>query len=492
MILKDLLSSLNEYTLIGSEQTDVQGITLDSKQVQKGDLFAALPGAETHGLAFLSEAEKAGAIAVLSDRKSDTSLTQIIVTNPRLSLALLSNQFFEFPSRKLKLLGVTGTNGKTTIAFLLRAIFKEAGHPCGLIGTIRYSGERFSKRATHTTPESPELLMLLNRLRLENSKACAMEVSSQGLSQYRVAGCTFQTAVFTNLTHEHLDYHKTMEEYFRAKMMLFDNETCVTHQAVSNLDDPYGRRLIEIRKEKNLETISYGFEQGADFLIENWSTAARGSEMTIAFHGKQTHIKTALVGKYNLSNICAAFAAGMINGLPEKAILSGLRKMSYVPGRMEEIDFGQPFKIFIDYAHTPDAFLQLLPTLRLYTQKRIIHIFGCRGGKDKGKRPKMGKIAGELGDVVVLSSDNPQHEDPAKIAEQVKIGLEASGNKNFHVILDRAEAIAYAVSIAHPGDTIIITGKGNETYQLIGGKKYPFDEREIFLSAVQHAQATTS
>jgi UDP-N-acetylmuramoyl-L-alanyl-D-glutamate--2,6-diaminopimelate ligase len=490
MILKHLLRSLEKYTLIGSDETDVLGITLDSKKVQKGDLFAALPGAETHGLQFLAEAEKAGTVAVLTDKMAETALPQIIVKNPRLALGMLSNFFYDFPSRKLKLLGVTGTNGKTTIAFLLRAMFKDAGLPCGLIGTIRYSGEHFSKTATHTTPESPELQKLLNRLLEENSKACAMEVSSQGLSQYRTAGCHFQTAVFTNLTHEHLDYHKTMEEYFQAKMMLFDNQTCTTVQAVSNWDDPYGKRLIDIRKQNDLETVSYGFEEGSDFHIRDWSTSARGSEMTIAYQGNLVPIKTRLVGKYNLYNICSAFAVGTINGLPQKSILTGIKKMSYVPGRMEEIDFGQPFKIIIDYAHTPDAFVQLLPTLRLYTSNRIIHIFGCRGGKDQSKRPKMGRLAGELADVVVLSSDNPKNENPAKIAEDVIVGLNSSGNKNVHVILDRAEAIAFAVSIAKPGDTIVITGKGNETYQLIGKKKYPFDEREIFLAAVQHAHTS--
>ena len=490
MILKHLLSSLEKYTLVGSGETNVQGITLDSKKVQKGDFFAALPGIETHGLEFLAEAENAGAVAILTDRRADTSLPQVIVENPRLSLGILSNHFYDYPSRKLKLLGVTGTNGKTTIAFLLRSMLKEAGLPCGIIGTIRYSGEHFSKVATHTTPESPELQKLLNRLLVEKSHACAMEVSSQGLSQYRTAGCLFQTAVFTNLTHEHLDYHKTMEEYFQAKMMLFNNETCNTLQAVSNWDDPYGKRLIEIRKSKGLESVSYGFEEGADFVIRDWSTSTRGSEMTMEHQGEQVRIKTPLVGKYNLYNIGSAFAVGMLNDLPQKAILAGIKKMSYVPGRMEEIDFGQPFKIIIDYAHTPDAFVQLLPTLRLYTSNRIIHIFGCRGGKDQSKRPKMGKVAGELADVVVLSSDNPKNENPAKIAEDVIVGLNASGNKNVQVILDRAEAIAYAVSIARPGDTIVITGKGNETYQLIGKKKYPFDEREIFLAAVQHAHTS--
>ncbi len=489
MNLKTLISPLKNCTLYGPEETEISGISLDSRWVRKGDLFAALPGIETHGLQFLPEAERAGAAAILSNQKVETGLPLIVAENPRLALAQISNRFYDYPSRKLKLMGVTGTNGKTTVAFLLRSMFKEANIACGLIGTIHYSGERFSKSATHTTPESPELQKLLHRLVQERSGACSMEVSSQGLDQFRVAGCTFETAVFTNLTHEHLDYHGTMDDYFRAKMMLFDNETCTTNQAVSNFDDPYGKKLIEIRTRRDLPSVSYGFEEGADFRIQNWSTSVKGSEMTIAYQEKEKRIKTALVGQYNLYNICAAFAAALINGLPEKAILAGIKNMSYVPGRMEEVDFDQPFKIIIDYAHTHDAFRQLLPTLRLYTTKRIIHIFGCRGGKDKSKRPKMGKVAGELDDIVVLTSDNPKNEDPEKIVEHVKVGLEASGNRNYHVILDRAEAIAFAVSIAEPGDTIVITGKGNETYQLIGNKKYPFDEREIFLAAVQHTYA---
>jgi UDP-N-acetylmuramoyl-L-alanyl-D-glutamate--2,6-diaminopimelate ligase len=489
MKLKELLSPLEEYTLLGSSEAEIRGIHLDSKRIRKGDLFAALPGAENHGLEFLEEAEAAGAVAVLSDRNAETKLPQIITENPRLSLALISNHFYDYPSRKLKLLGVTGTDGKTTVAFLLRSIFEEAGITCGLIGTIHYSGKRFSKSATHTTPESPDLQRLLSQLVHEKSGACSMEVSSQGLSQFRVAGTNFQTSIFTNLTHEHLDYHKTMEEYFQAKMMLFNNETCTTETAVANFDDPYGKRLIKIRAEKGLKSVGFGFEKGADFRIQDWNTSVKGSEMTIAYKRKLTRIKTVLVGKYNLSNICAAYAAGIVNGLPDKTILSGVKQMSFVPGRMEQVDFGQRFKIIIDYAHTPDALRQLLPTLRLYTSGRIIHIFGCRAGKDKTKRPIMGRISGLLSDYVVLTSDNPKDEDPEKIAEQVKSGLAASGNKNFQVILDRGEAIAYAVSIARPGDTVVITGKGNETYQLIGDKKYPFDERELFLSAVEHVRS---
>jgi UDP-N-acetylmuramoyl-L-alanyl-D-glutamate--2,6-diaminopimelate ligase len=486
MKLSNLLSSLDNHELIGSSETEITGIRLDSRKIKRGELFAALPGMETHGLQFLPEALKLGAGAVLTDRRIDTTVPVIVVPEARKALAAISNYYYGFPSKQLRLIGVTGTNGKTTTAFLIRSIFEEARMRCGLIGTIRYSGQHFSKDATHTTPESPVLQGLLSRLVHENSRACVTEVSSQGLAQYRVAGCSFENAIFTNLTHEHLDYHKTMEDYFQSKMMLFDNETCITRMAITNLDDPFGRRLLEFRKKSGLPAVSYGFEEGADFRIEPGKTSSRGSELTIHYNGKSCKIKTALVGKYNSYNIAAAFAAAIQNELAEKSILSGIKKMSFVPGRMEEIDFGQRFRILIDYAHTHDAFLQLLPTLRLYTSNRIIHIFGCRGGKDKSKRPKMGKVAGELADVVILTSDNPKNEDPSKIATEVKTGLEASGNSNYTIILDRGEAIAHAVSIAEPGDTIVITGKGNETYQLIGNKQYPFDERELFLAAVQH------
>jgi UDP-N-acetylmuramoyl-L-alanyl-D-glutamate--2,6-diaminopimelate ligase len=486
MKLSNLLVDLKEVERHGESDPEITGIQLDSKRVHPGNLFAALPGLETHGIEFLHEAEKKGAAAILSDRRSETQLPLIISDNPRLAMAILAARFYDFPSGKLKLVGVTGTNGKTTVAFLVRSIFQEAGLQCGLIGTIRYSGRGFSRAATHTTPESPELQKLLNRLVRENSNACSMEVSSQGLSQYRVAGCEFETAIFTNLTHEHLDYHKTMEDYFQSKMMLFNDENCTTKLAISNGDDPYGRRLAEIRQEKGLSTLTYGFAQDADFRIGEATTSTRGSKMTIHFDGGECAVRTALVGQYNMYNVCAAFSAGIANGFSQKAIVAGIKQMSFIPGRMEEIDFGQPFRIMIDYAHTHDAFRQLLPTLRLYTSGRIIHIFGCRGGKDRSKRPKMGKVSGELADVVVLTSDNPKNEDPEKIASEVLKGLEASSNPNYQVILDRGEAIAYAVSIARPGDTIVITGKGNETYQLIGNKKYPFDERELFLAAVQN------
>jgi UDP-N-acetylmuramoyl-L-alanyl-D-glutamate--2,6-diaminopimelate ligase len=485
MKLSNLLADLKEFERYGEADPEITGIQLDSRKVHSGNLFAALPGLENHGIEFLNEAEKNGAVAVLSDRRVEAKIPLIHSDHPRLALAILSNRFYNYPSGKLKLVGITGTNGKTTVAFLVRSIFQEAGLPCGLIGTIQYSGSKFSRAATHTTPESPDLQKLLNRLVGENSKACSMEVSSQGLAQYRVAGCEFETAIFTNLTHEHLDYHKTMEDYFQSKMMLFNDETCKTRLAISNVDDSYGQRLIEIRQEKGLPTVSYGFAQGADFRMTDFTTSTRGSKMKIQFDGGECTVRTALVGQYNMYNVSAAFAAGIVNGFSERAILAGIRRVPYIPGRMEEIDFGQRFKIMIDYAHTHDALMQLLPTLRLYTIGRIIHIFGCRGAKDRSKRPKMGKVSGELADIVLLTSDNPKNEDPAKIASEVVAGLQSSGNPNYKVILDRAEAIAYAVSIARPDDTIVITGKGNETYQLIGNKKYPFNERELFLAAVQ-------
>ncbi|HEY4491693.1 MAG TPA: UDP-N-acetylmuramoyl-L-alanyl-D-glutamate--2,6-diaminopimelate ligase, partial [Acidobacteriota bacterium] len=430
------------------------------------------------------EVERAGAAAVLSDQPCPTKLPQIITENPRLALANVSNTFYGDPSTQLKLIGVTGTNGKTTTTFAIRSIFLAAGVPCGLIGTVRYSGKDFSKYAPLTTPEPPELQRLLRRIVEEGNGACAMEVSSQALAQYRVAGCTFQSAVFTNLTHEHLDYHGTMQQYYQAKKMLFDQQTCDARIAIVNRDDQYARRVEKLRRRIRLPVLSYGMEKEADFCITRCSISTRGSQFAVLHNGVETKVRTPLVGKYNVLNICAAFAVAVTNQIEKEAILEGIRKMSYVPGRLEEVHFGQPFKIFIDYAHTHDAFRQLLPTLRLYTPKRLIHIFGCRGKRDRSKRPKMGKISGMLADVVVLTSDNPQTEDPAAIAQEVFEGVDSGDKQKVKIVLDRADAIHHAVRLAQPGDTIVITGKGNEAYQLIGKQRLEFDEHEIFRHAV--------
>jgi UDP-N-acetylmuramoyl-L-alanyl-D-glutamate--2,6-diaminopimelate ligase len=479
MNLKTLLSVLQKYEISGVSDLDITGFAYDSRKVKPGNLFAALPGLQHHGSEFQAQAEKNGAVAILSDRSLKSSLPIIIVENPRKALAALSNAFYQYPSTKLKLFGVTGTNGKTTTTFLLHSILEAAGLQTGLLGTVVYSGKDFRTDAYLTTPESLDLQEMLAKMVAEKDQACVMEVSSHSLVMSRVAGCAFEAAIFTNLTQDHLDFHKTMEDYFEAKKILFDGQTVATKSAFINKDDPYGKRILADRKVSGFDSFSYGFSAGSSFRIRDWKTTAQESNMVIRYEGKDIKVKTPLLARYNAYNLCGAFAAATVAGIDRNAILQGIENMKQVPGRLEKVDHGQPFLVFIDYAHTEDALRQVLSTLRPYTRERLIVLFGCGGERDKGKRPLMGRAAGELADEIILTSDNPRTENPATILQQIKTGVEKSGNTNLHIIPDRKEAIAYALKLAAPVDTLLLAGKGHETYQIIGKEKQHFDEREI-------------
>ncbi len=484
MNLRTLLSSLEKYDASGHLDLEVTGLAYDSRKVLNGYLFVALPGLNYHGSSFVPQAEAAGAVAVLSDRSVDSSLPQIMVTNPRLALAHLSNSYYKSPSNKLKLFGVTGTNGKTTSTFLLRSALEAAGMRCGLLGTVQYRGSSFETPASLTTPESLDLQQMLATMVSEGCQACVMEVSSHSLVQYRVAGCRFESAVFTNLTQDHLDFHNTMEEYYLSKKILFDNEDCFTATAVLNIDDPYGAMLFTERKRQNLPVTGYGFEQDATYRIVDWRSSPESGEVVIQHvSGKVIRLGTSLMARYNAYNICGVFAALHSCGISEDAIAAGVERMHQVPGRLEKIDYGQPFLIFIDYAHTEDALRQVLQTVRPYTKKKLTVLFGCGGERDRGKRPVMGRVAAELADRVVLTTDNPRSEQPQDIVQDILEGVRKTGNTDVHSILDRTEAIEFAVDHAEPGDTLLLAGKGHENYQIIGKEKLHFDEREV-LAAV--------
>jgi UDP-N-acetylmuramoyl-L-alanyl-D-glutamate--2,6-diaminopimelate ligase len=486
MDLKSLLAPLEQYKAYGSLDIPISGIAYDSRKMDAGYLFAALPGQHFHGLEFLPNALKAGAAAVLSDRTPQITLSipSIVVSHPRMALAKVSNQFYGHPSYKLKLFGVTGTNGKTTTTFLLRSVLEKAGIRTGLLGTVQYSLKEFTAPSKLTTPESLDLQRMLRQMVIDSCGACVMEVSSHSLVQHRVTGCLFRASIFTNLTQDHLDYHQTMEEYFQAKKMLFDDRDCRTQIGVINNDDSFGLRLLQIRRSLHLPAVSYGFRSGSDFLIENWSSSGDGSEIAILYQGQRTTLQTPLIGRYNASNIAGVFACMAVSNIPVESIQSGVAEMEQVPGRLERIDRGQPFLIIIDYAHTEDALRQLLKTVRPYTKNKLIVLFGCGGERDRGKRPLMGKAAGELADSIILTSDNPRNEDPAIILQDIQSGVEKSGNSQLTILMDRRDAIAEAVRIAQPGDTLVLAGKGHEDYQIIGNDKIHFDEREVLAELI--------
>ncbi|MCI0602694.1 UDP-N-acetylmuramoyl-L-alanyl-D-glutamate--2,6-diaminopimelate ligase [bacterium] len=484
MNLRTLLSYLEKYDASGNLDIDISGLAYDSRKIQPGYLFAALPGSNYHGAQFLAEAEVAGAAAILTNLEVQTEMTRIYVDSPRLALAILSDVYCGCPSQHLKLFGVTGTNGKTTSTFLLHSALKAAGIRSGLLGTVQYRGSQFLSQANLTTPESLDLQKMLAGMVAEQCGACVMEVSSHSLIQDRVGGCRFEAVIFTNLTQDHLDYHKTMEDYFQAKWMIFENEICKTETAVINRDDAYGLRILKQRKKLGLKAVSYGFEDGADYRITEWDSTPQGSELWIEFEDRgdsrdKILLKTPLIARFNAYNVCGVFAALHSCGISAEHIAAGVERMQQVPGRLERIHHGQPFLIFIDYAHTEDAMRQLLQTVRPYTDKKLVILFGCGGDRDRGKRPLMGEVAGQLADTVILTSDNPRREDPKDIIEDILTGVNASGNKNVHIILDRKEAIEFALKNLTAGDTLLLAGKGHENYQMIGPEKFHFDEREI-------------
>jgi UDP-N-acetylmuramoyl-L-alanyl-D-glutamate--2,6-diaminopimelate ligase len=484
MNLRTLLSCLEKYDAIGNVDIDLSGLAYDSRKVRPGYLFFALPGTNFHGTEFLSEAEASGAVAIVTNVDIQSSLPRIYVDSPRYALALMSSAYYGHPSRKLKLFGVTGTNGKTTSTFLLHSALEAAGFRCGLLGTVQYRSTSFQSCANLTTPESLDLQEMLARMASEGCAACVMEVSSHSLTQFRVAGCQFEAVIFTNLTQDHLDYHKTMADYFQAKWKVFENQICTTKIASVNLDDSYGKRILSQRRDLGLRNVSYGFDPNADYRIIEWSSSTQNSELYIdhpAGNGKRdkTLLKIPLIARFNAYNVSGVFAALHSSGIHASQIAAGVAKMQQVPGRLERIQHGQPFLILIDYAHTEDALQQLLMTVREYTQKRLVLLFGCGGDRDRGKRSLMGKVAGRLADQVILTSDNPRTEDPNAIIEDILVGIRDTRNQNLRIILDRKEAIQYAVKGLREGDTLVLAGKGHENYQIIGSEKFHFDEREI-------------
>lgn len=453
---------------------EVTGVEHDSRQVRPGDLFVALPGARFDGRAFAAAAVAAGAVAVLGPAPGDlrVGVPWLVVDDPRALLGPLAARVYGHPDRELILAGVTGTNGKSTVATLIAAILDAAGQPAGFIGTLGYRFRDQSYAGGHTTPEASDLFRILREMRRDGAAAVAMEVSSHALAMGRVGGARFDAAVFTNLTRDHLDYHSDFEDYFAAKRKLFDLLK-PGRRAAFNVDDPYGRRLAaEIP-----DALTFG---------ERGEVAARDVELTTAgIRGVLTTPRgelpftTPLLGRYNLSNLLAAAAAAETLELPHEAVAAALAAQRPVPGRLEPIDRGQPFAVFIDYAHTDAALEAALRSVReVVGGGKVAVVFGCGGDRDPGKRPLMGKIAGELADLVIATSDNPRSEDPLAILAAIEGGLKESGNQGYRLIPDRREAIRQAIAEAEPGWAVLVAGKGHETYQILGDRKVPFSDIE--------------
>ena len=462
------------------------GVVYDSRKAGRGTVFVALPGQKADGASFAAQALTAGAVAVVAERPApvpDESAPWIVVGNARLALAHLAAEFFGHPSRQMQVIGITGTNGKTTTSYLTQAICEAAGTRCGLMGTVTYRiGDR-EIAATRTTPEAPEVQGFMRQMVDAGCGACVMEVSSHALAMHRVDGTRFAAAVFTNLTRDHLDFHQDMESYFAAKRRLFEMLP-VDAPAVINVDDPRGLSLVEVGGRP----VTYAINRDADVTPGPLTFGLDGLAFDVRMPEGVARVKSKLVGKPNVYNILAASATAAALRISVKAIEQGLQSLSGVPGRFEVVSAGaDDITVIVDYAHTDDALRNLLETARPLASRRLITVFGAGGDRDRTKRPLMGMVAARMSDVVVITSDNPRSEDPARIIEEVKLGAEPEarqGKAEVTTIVDRREAIVHAVDHASSGDIVLIAGKGHETYQEIGGRTMAFDDVAVAREAL--------
>ena len=454
------------------------GCTLDSRAVQPGDLYAALPGSRAHGADFAAGAVRSGAAALLTDpagaaRCADVDVPLVVVEDPRGVLGQVARWVYDDPGRDLRLLGVTGTNGKTTTAFLLEAGIRAAGHRTGLLGTVLTRIGDDVLPSVRTTPEAPDLQALLALMRERGTTAVALEVSSHALALGRVDGVVLDVAVFTNLSQDHLDFHASMAEYEAAKASLFTPERA--RRAVLNCDDPAARRIA---RATALPVTTFG--EDADWSAHELDLRADGSRFRLRGPDVDVRAGVRLPGAFNVANAVAAIAALVTAGVRVEDAVRGVGELAGVPGRMERVDAGQPFLAVVDYAHTPDAVAGLLSAVRAVTPGKVVVVLGCGGDRDRGKRPAMGRAAAEGADVAILTSDNPRSEDPAAILAQMAAGAPAALQE-----VDRRAAIATAVSLAGPGDAVVVAGKGHETGQEVAGAVTPFDDREVLRRALQ-------
>jgi UDP-N-acetylmuramoyl-L-alanyl-D-glutamate--2,6-diaminopimelate ligase len=459
-------------------QTTILGLEYDSRRVQPDYAFFAFPGAKADGRAFAAQAAEKGAVVTVSELPSPEGWTGpwIQVGHGRHALALAARTFYGNPDEKLALIGITGTNGKTTTAFLIDSVLRAAGKTTAMIGTIEYRMGKKTLPAPNTTPESLDLARLFSELHTLGGTHVTMEVSSHALGLGRVYGLQFQTAVFTNFSRDHLDYHGTMEDYFAAKKLLFDGSgSPPPRYAVINRDDERGRKLTTAGNPT--EVIWYGLGKDASLRARHIRVNEDGLRFEVAYDKTKFEIASPLAGRFNVFNILAACGAAMTCQLPPETIAKGIESCNGVPGRFERIDEGQPFQVIVDYSHTDDALRNAISAARSMEPKRVITLFGCGGDRDRTKRPLMGQVAGELSDVVVLTSDNPRSEDPLEIMNDALVGIRRTDATTI-VEPDRARAIHKAIEEARAGDFVLLAGKGHETYQIFADKTIHFDDRE--------------
>lgn len=484
MTLKDILEGIEIQKISGTIDIEIRGITYDSRKVSKDYMFVAIKGFKTDGHNYIADAIKNGATAIIveDDVKIDNpGITIIKLKSTRTSLSKLSANYYGNPSKKMNMIGVTGTNGKTTVTYLLKSIFESAGQKTGIIGTIGSVVDEKIIKTENTTPESTIIQEHLSTMVNANVKNCVMEVSSHSLDLKRVEDCNFDVGIFTNLSRDHLDYHKTLENYFKAKLKLF----FMTKKAnIINIDDDYGDRIIKSTSHLNTSIITFGIEGKADIFATDIDYHLEGVNFVLNTPKGSIDIHLNIPGKFSVYNALAAASCAYAYNLDLVHIQSGLAKVKGVKGRFELVPIDRDFSVIIDFAHTPDGLEKVLTTIRQFAEGRIVALFGAGGNRDKSKRPIMGETVGKYADFLIVTSDNPRNEDPKKIIEDVVAGVKKVNN-NYITIVDRKEAIRYALENAKPKDIILLAGKGHETYTIINDKVIPFDEKQIVLDILK-------
>lgn len=487
--LGSLLSGLESLQIEGCADREIGQIDYDSRKVQKGSLFVAIPGAKDDGHRHAEEAIGRGAVAVVCEKDLSPSLSFpaphipfIQVPDARRALAQMAAHFYGHPAERLTLIGITGTNGKTTTAYLVESILKAAGHQAGYIGTLGYRCGDHLEQTCLTTPEAPDLQRILQEMAEQGTSHVVLEVSSHSLTLHRVEGCCFPVGVFTNLTGDHLDFHGTMEEYFSAKQRLF--RELGVEVAVINRDDPWGRSILD---SSGARPLTYGLESPADICAREIRLTQSRLSFTARTPAGEVALESNLIGRHNLYNILAAIGVSHTLGLNGEQVRQGVRALKGVPGRFERVEMGQDFAVMVDYAHTDDALRRVLSAARELTPGRLILVFGCGGDRDRSKRPRMGEVGANHSDYAIITSDNPRSEDPQAIVREVELGFRQapSASGRYEVEMDRRQAIQRAISLARSGDTVVIAGKGHETYQILNDRVIHFDDREVARQAIE-------
>lgn len=480
MLFSELVTHLSDARVVNPGDAEIAGIAYDSREVKPGFLFIAMQGGTFDGHSFIDRATNAGAVAIVAEREvAGVTVPYVVVRNGRVAMGEIAAPFFGYPSRGIKLIGVTGTSGKTTVTHLIQTIFNASGRPAGLIGTLgaRIGDELIETK--HTTPESVDLQRTLAYMAGRGVEAVAMEASSHGLYQGRTLGCEFDCGVFTNIARDHLDFHGTVESYLDAKLILFREYPAMSAKrfvAAINADDPSAEVVKAATKGS---VVTFGIEKPADLTASNIEVTDRSVRFDMVHAGASAPIRLDIGGFFNVYNALAAAAAAIGMGLDVQTVVRGLAAARSVPGRFESVDCGQDFGVIVDYAHTPDELHNVLTTAKALTKNRLIAVFGCGGDRDRGKRPIMGRIAAQLADMIVVTSDNPRSEDPESIIDMVLDGIPDSDRNRVIVRPDRREGIEAAIGMARSGDVVVIAGKGHEDYQIFADRTIHFDDREV-------------